>query len=492
MTNPANNTERHFPEIAILFLLCSYILLAGYVDLLPEYALYNEKRITQVVLLGITSIMSLVFFRQDIAATFKQLPPLSKKLLSVILFLGIISTTLHNSHYKQSLLELGLFGLLFFSLFSVASIQHKLKHHFHKIILTFLLLTAILQIATAAGGYIAALVEPVELLPYELLLNFSNPRFFNQLQSWTLPLIVLPIILFRHKENYYKYFYIGIATGWWLLLYVSGGRGTLLGIIVALIFAGLVYKTCARPFLKWHLICATSAFLLYALLFYVIPAFGHSDTKAMLEFSAFTYAGSSGRSAIWLTSWKALQSDYLFGIGPMNFACAATSPAAAHPHNALIQIAVEWGLPAALIVFFLFAWGTWGWVKKSTKHLRRATGSDDQLISIALFTTLITAAVHALFSGIIVMPHSQVMMVLVLGWMLGIHLPPQGQHSRTDTLTNSVLTLLVLASLLALITGMYPAITSTLSLDEIQVPQLPRFWQQGQLCSYGHSLNYFR
>ena len=433
-------------------------------------------------------MVSLVFFHRDIAATFSRLPPLSKRLLLTILLLGITSTAIHNTHYKQSLLELGLFVLLFINILSVASIYPQLKDRFHKIILSCLLLTAGLHIVTAIGGYVATLIEPIKLVPHELFLNFSNPRFFNQLQSWTLPLIVLPILCLPQEKPYYKYFYISVAVGWWLLLFISGGRGTLLSISIAFILTIIIYRIHAKYWIKWQLISATSAFLLYLMLFYAVPMFSSTDSKTMLDYSALRHTGanySGGRVNLWLNSLKPLQDDFLLGVGPMNLACGTANyypTDAAHPHNALIQIAVEWGLPAALLGIFLFAWGCWCWIKKDKQFQKNEDCKNHQLISIALFSSLITAALHALFSGIIVMPHSQVTMVLVLGWMLGIYFHPQKQLAPPPTLTSAAFMTLTLISLFFLLIGMYPAMT-TFSLDEMTISQLPRFWQQGQFCN---------
>jgi hypothetical protein len=477
----------------LIFSLCAYILFAGYLDLLPKYELYNEKRIFQVVLLGIISIASLLFFPRDIAATLKQLSPLSKNLILAVLILGVISAAIHNTHYQKSLLELGLYGLLFMSVLSAATIYHPLRHQFHNIILTCLLITAYLHMTIVVTGYIASFTfDELSLRPLELFLNFSHARFFNQLQSWTLPLIVLPVICWQYKKSYYRAFTIFASIGWWWLLFVSGGRGTLLGISVALVLTTLIYKTRAKLWLKWQLISASVGLLLYLLLFYLIPTIIVASSKTMSSFSALRDTGSSGRDYIWLNSWKLLQNDLLLGIGPGMFACSFANyspPLPAHPHNSLIQIATEWGLPAALIVTILFIWGSWSWIKKDTLNPVTEGNTNEQLISMSLFASLISASIHSLFSGIIIMPHSQVMMVIILGWMLGIYFQSskQSTHSPTvNTIGNSrrtiiILVLLTLASLISLLVGMYHAL-SIINLDEAHMILLPRFWQQGLYC----------
>lgn len=486
MQDSTNNRKNHLPGLAIIFALCGYILLLGYVDILSEYAIYNEKRIIQVLLLGFICTLALVFYNQNITLIFSQLPSLSRQLLLLILILGITSTVFKSTHYEKSLLDVGLFGLLFISVLSVASIYQPLQHTFHKIVLSCLLLTASLNIIMVASGYIASLIEPIQLLPYDLILNFAHTRFFNQLQSWTLPLIVLPIIFWSQEKPYYKIIYILIATGWWWLLFVSGGRGTLLGISIALVLTFFIYKTHARQWIKWQLICAFSGFFTYYLLFYIVPTLGNisANFKTLAGFSALRNTGSSGREYIWLHSWELLKNDLLLGIGPMNFACFSAGHFPiypAHPHNSLIQIAVEWGLPAALIVVFLFSWGIWRWTKKDNLSQINIGAENHPVISIALFASLITAAVHALFSGIIIMPHSQVMMVLVLGWMLGLYFNTRKQAVPASSFASVLLTLLTVLSLFSLLVGMYPVMT-TFNLDEMAVQQLPRFWQQGLLC----------
>lgn len=481
MPNIADTPKNHLAGFAILFSLCGYILLAGHIDLFPGYGVYNEKRIIQVILLGITSIIAILFFRRDITKILCQLPLPSKALLSLLFFLGIVSTIINSSNYKQSLLELGLIGLLFVTTLFVSALYRMQQEQFHKIVLTCLLLTASLYIVIAGGGYIASLIEPIPLLPYELFLNFSHPRFFNQLQSWTLPLIILPILLFRPKKTFHKKIYILIAIGWWLLLFISGGRGTLLGIGISMLLVIIFFNAYAKDWIKWQLTTAISAFTLYLIFFLMIPILANSSPDNVLGFSALRSSGSSGRDFIWLTAWDLLQHNYLLGIGPANFACETSPFLPAHPHNTLIQIATEWGIPAAAILAFLFLWGIRQWMRWSKKQMQHhAAPSDQNLINIALFASLTTAAVHALFSGIIIMPHSQVMLVIILGWMLGrYHL----NHAATvhTSLAGKALILLTAASLLALLIGMYPVL-NTFNLDQLPLQQLPRFWQQGRFC----------
>jgi hypothetical protein len=108
----------------------------------------------------------------------------------------------------------------------------------------------------------------------------------------------------------------------------------------------------------------------------------------------------------------------------------------------------------------------------------------------ALLASVTAASTHALFSGIINMPLSQITMVLVIGWMLGIYfrpalsdgLPPISVKARTLWL------ILIVAACIGLLAGIVPDLLNFAELmNNTHVPRgatlfMPRFWQQGLIC----------
>lgn len=80
-------------------------------------------------------------------------------------------------------------------------------------------------------GYLAAAIERLPLYRDDLFLGFSNIRFYGQFQTWTLPLLMTKIVL-SESQRERRFWWLLAALGWGLL-FVSGTRGTLLGLFVS-------------------------------------------------------------------------------------------------------------------------------------------------------------------------------------------------------------------------------------------------------------------
>jgi O-antigen ligase len=171
----------------------------------------------------------------------------------------------------------------------------------------------------------------------------------------------------------------------------------------------------------------------------------------------------------------------------MHFAASPSVPFA-NPHNALLQLAAEWGVPVVLIVLALFLWGVTRW----PSHRRSASFTEEQPdLRVALFAALLTSALYSLFDGIIVMPVSQLLLALIIGWMLGV-MPAGPDTSRPVSRIRTMVAGLLLA--VVLIGVLRPVFSTVLCLEQLQAdyihahPQAthlnPRFWQQGYLSGY--------
>ncbi len=65
----------------------------------------------------------------------------------------------------------------------------------------------------------------------------------------------------------------------------------------------------------------------------------------------------------------------------------------------------------------LMIWGFVSWCRGVLSRVNKCT----QIRDIALTAAIVSGFSHSLVSGIIVMPLSQIMLVLIVGWMIGIH-----------------------------------------------------------------------
>jgi hypothetical protein len=90
-----------------------------------------------------------------------------------------------------------------------------------------------------------------------------------------------------------------------------------------------------------------------------------------------------------------------------------------HPHNSLLHLASEWGLPSTAIILAITCYAFNCWFKKlSPASLKAATPFDSNL-SIILFFTIIANGAYSFVSGVTIMPLSQVLMFTMIGLMIG-------------------------------------------------------------------------
>ncbi|MFH7325994.1 O-antigen ligase family protein [Desulfurivibrio sp. C05AmB] len=408
-----------FGVIALLA-VAFYLVFMPKLPALPLYGNYNHQRL--FVLLLLVAICGLTLgrgaTRKDWLQLYFFLSMRTRMLLLALLLVGVCSSVLAVYPWF-ALLEVAHFALMFLAAVSLAVIRVNLGSLFDRLLaVTMVLVGGVYLLIYSAGYYWAAVSYDFDLsLVHKLLFNsFSNVRFFSQWQSWTLPLMVLPLLLVR-RACPWRLALLLPAAGWWLLLFMTATRGTTLGCMVAVVLTLLFYRRQALPWLRWHLLAMVSGLAAYLTLHYGLPLMLVGKPAVVESVFDRALSGLSGREPLWSEAWEMTVSHPLLGVGPMHYADYAMG-VAAHPHNALLQISAEWGVPALLIVLALFSLGLVLWLRNDYGV---GKGEDETArLRPALFAALITAAVHSLFSGIIVMPISQLMMTLVLGWMLGI------------------------------------------------------------------------
>src|SRR5512139_276933 len=110
----------------------------------------------------------------------------------------------------------------------------------------------------------------------------------------------------------------------------------------------------------------------------------------------------------------------------MHYACV-DHVFAGHPHNAVLQIAAEWGLPAALLLIGLLLWLFYR-AMVQTRRSPPAKGAAD--VAPILLTSLFSATVLAQFAGMIVMPINHITIVVMGGWLWGVLVPAPAEPGQ--------------------------------------------------------------
>ncbi|MGY4636946.1 O-antigen ligase family protein [Pseudomonas sp. TE24901] len=247
-----------------------------------------------------------------------------------------------------------------------------------------------------------------------LLSGFSNKRFYGQFQTFTLPLLALPLLL-PGVARALRAGVFALLCIWWLIAISGGTRGTWLGLAVAAVVL-TVLGAWGRRWVAWQLAALCGGLALYWLLFVCLAGYLGIEVGSGAGDRLTTTL--SGRGPIWSQAWQMIVERPWLGFGPMHFADIANETAA-HPHQAVLQWASEWGVPSALCVAAL-AWRA-GWATCRVMRLRASSSAPGDLLRLCLFAALVGALVQSMVDGVIVMPNSQVWLALVVGWLMALH-----------------------------------------------------------------------
>jgi len=312
-----------------------------------------------------------------------------------------------------------------------------------------------------------------------LIEGFSNKRFYGQFQTFTLPLLAVPLLLSNTKQST-KILSFSLLCCWWLIAVTGGTRGTWLGMSVAA-SALFICGHSGRRWITWQLPAVVVGVTLYWLLFSVLT--GYLGIEVSNFASDRLTTSLSGRGPIWQQAWDMIRERPWLGFGPMHFA-DIHNPIAAHPHQAILQWASEWGIPSTLLVVWLAGRGLWA----TFLLVRERSTSDDptDLLRLCLFASLIGALTQSMVDGVIVMPYSQLWLSLVVGWLMALHVW-KGEPAKPNAFIHWSWMGISTAAVLFLV---YVVIRDVPHLDErnkLYQQQYgghfqPRFWTQGVIA----------
>lgn len=441
---------------------------------LSGYNLYDTKRILEIVLLlGICLLLLFSHKQREFWLTlFSQLTRQTKLLITGIIIFGAISSIVAPIPQDAFLSLSHVVLLFFFTLFIAVQRQHY-GDSYDKILVLIIVLAVIIY----EGEFIKTIISyAVQERIFYFHPNFENTRFLCQLQTWTLPLITLPILLARESTpTRRKLIYLStllIAGIWWAIAIANGSKGSLFGQLIGWIGIAAIFRGRSRDWLLVQFYALLAGLFIFFVFF--VPELRYDN------FSAFSQSLVS-RMALWEEALQLIKDNPLLGAGPMHYAYFR-NPYAAHPHNSVLQIASEWGIPVLLMISLLAVTNFTTWVKQITANP----------VHLSLTASLLAAAFHSLISGVLTMPMSQIMMCLVIGWMYGIRQPLQiAPDSSASSTAKWAFMFVLLLSIAGMAQGIFPEVFSLPEIEEAwlnsherfegHAAYNPRFWFQGWL-----------
>jgi len=385
--------------------------------------------------------------------TFKlSLNKKSSVLYLIFIFSGCLSA-LMSMEQSFSLLYTFHISLLILTMCYVGTINNKKSILF---IIYALLITHTSLILICLLNITFTLSEQQPLNPYIIYSGFINIRFFNQVQVFVLPFLVLLLKFKSIQRIVFIILFLNL-----LLIFIGQARGALLSFLAFSIFA-LVLKTTLKKQVLTGLICL----LLSWFVFYILDSLNNSNLDVLRT-------SSSGRIDIWLTTLQNLSLKHFFiGNGPGVFQISLGNSAPfSHPHNSLIEALNEWGLIALLsivsVIFITF--------KQAIIHLKR---HKKDIITESLFYSFTIGITYSLFSGVHVMPVSQTLLFIMWGLLLG-------RVNKNKQLTFSINKWIKLSITILFIVAWYFYLQKAIDIYNNIDPDKgyifgPRFWSIGQ------------
>lgn len=476
------NTHLRSPLAALAILVfVALITFLPSLHFMPKVIIWfmDGQRLLELLLLSLILLeAAFIGLKKNSNTVIYQLHPINNKLhyaFLTLLALVTISVCLAQSP-RHAVIEISTFaGLSYLALF-VARLYVENKQAFIKNIIYAIWTGIVLYMVSFYVGYITACIFKTPLNWPQPFTGFSNVRSFNQYQLWTLGLICLPLLAFNLKKHTYLWLNLALIF-WWVLLFYSASRGVLIAWLAGMLITAITYQKIAWPFLRLQFINMLLGYCSYYLLFKVMP----NLLQSSLVTGTIIRETINDRFELWELALTLVKSSPWFGVGPMHYAWYSNTNG--HPHDSVLQLSSEWGLPATFIILTIAGYGIYCWLKRFNINSLKTKAKLDANLAIILFFTVFTNAIYSLVDGVIVMPISQVLMFTIIGLMIGLYytygdLTITKNRSRFRPIFAGFV-------VIALVWSTFPEIYQGLSGNEkgfsIGHPAIgPRFWKEIQ------------
>lgn len=480
-------TRQLNPALAIVFAIGLYLLVTSAFFPINSLSVFDAKRIIQLGLFAAVLGFSVAWAPLR-NATISQLSRLSLTgWVSIALFflIGLVSS-LRLTHPSYALVDVSMFFIMAILVAVVAGSRELAGKTFDRIAVLALVFVGLAVSVQEFTGFLVGWVQGTEFSYNQALIHFAHPRFYNQFQTWSIPIIAALPLIFPGKR-YIKIGCIVLLGLQWFLVIAYAARGTTVSLLISMVFVAIWLGKQRNFWLKYQIAGVLTAIILY---FGILSLNGHfASTSPKGEFYAHSVGRpmmhTSGRSMLWRLSIEDGLKHPILGTGPTRYACNSDIVLPAHPHSILFRIMGEWGLLAfaGLLIFVI----TIGFRFLKGLKLNNNTDKTESPLKSILAISLISGAIHACLSGLLIMPASQVTMILVLGWALSSLISPDKPQA-----TSALATLTLLISFLIACTTLIFATTEIFKLPErtnyssSYGPAVPKFWQDGRVCLYSY------
>jgi O-antigen ligase len=463
--------------------VCLYLVIAPvwYPAIAPR--MYDNARLLQLGVLALVMLsLLLTAVRGAVASAWLALGNPARALITVMIIGGALSASLSGAP-QLGALEIALVAQLVLAFLVVNAAMRVVREKAE----------SALAVAIASGAALVSVKFWVTQVSYMFegkqfqwvspFLDFANVRFFSQHQSYALLLIPLAAALPGVSRTWRIVVYF-IAANFWALQWMVGSRAVWVGAVAGAIAVLALARGGRTAWLGQQAMLVVSGALIYVLFSqFVASAPGAAPVPGASAVVEFGSQSDTDRMAMAAVSLKMLTKRPLLGVGPGQWGLNQALVKNAHPHNSPLQLLSEYGLLAgaagvalgALLLLF------------AVRTLRAQTQQNASPVTASLCAALVMGLVDSQFSGNLIMPHSQILLCVIAGWLVGRTqaIAPGGERDagcrRSERLA------LVGVAMLAMCT------TAILAIEYVDVVQPmpgnlqlrhPHFWQYGRFADW--------
>jgi len=459
-------------------------------SLVNSVGFHDNQRIIEISCLVLTAPFCATFLILSGGEGARQMYDRQIAFFLILFFLLGLASSVSAYSSRHALFEWAIFLLLLAMSGLIASeIRARGQALLDKILL-YCGLGAAVYILIEAVIYVAVIHAGRQPSNSVFIYGFDNYRFLNHVQTVTLPL--LGLLICRSKNGKQKLFAWTVTSAWWALFFVSAGRGTLFGLMAGLCATWFYLRSDAKPWYRAMLWSGLIGLGVHLLFYILVPlSLGLQPFGFLFSVVGRTIENpDSSRWPLWVRAWEIMFAHPWLGAGPLHFAHFGRDlQIGAHPHNWVLQIASEWGIPALLCLVASIALG----FKKllATRQYLAPADVKNHLTLAAWLTTGVAILVDGLVSGLIVMPTSQLWIALYIGcawgWVVSIT-PAKNQASLRLPLAARICGVFgLLAAVYFLAHGLWPEIHNLPMYEEqslqknlyVNPAYRPRIWLGG-------------
>jgi len=473
------------PMLLVLGMVASYLIIAPVWSPRLLWWRYDNARLLEIALLLLVAAMAAVpAVSRGLHARWCALGRWPRLLLIVFCGFGAISVTMSAVPQVGSLQLSLVFLLVFLTLIIAAAVRDRDTQA-----------ESVLSLAICAGALLVVLqfwaAQAVHLIQSDAFqwrspfLEFANVRFFSQYQSYTLLLIVLPLVLLQPGRTLRFMLYV-LAANFWALQWMVGTRAVWAGFIAATLVVSVFGRGYRGNWLRQQSIAVVGGlaiFLVFTGL--LLPSADAPPIPKIHSVAERGWQSVNERVTMMKGAVGLIQANPVVGVGPGQFGHNYSATLAAHPHNSALQFLSEYGLIAGgaaialLAMLTLYAIG----VIRASPDPATTAGA----VSVYVSAALIMGLVDSLFSGNLTMPHSQIMFCVVAGWLLSRR---RSETTRTaPTLRRETVTGFALSAVVLLAAGIALVLTFEYAsaihdMPWWQQPNPPNLWQYGRFSAW--------